>query len=586
MEGFHHILFLRTGLLRDLHTNRRSSTDRAKLLRSREPLLQVSDNSSWSMVPPRLPKSPEDRASVSTYRSTDPLLKRVSSEKGSFITSPRSITDENLDEKTALYDGAATPRRSISALPQRGQADTWHLDLAVQQGRIDIIQNVLRLWVPELDDWKHQQLPKACRDGNEPLVKCLLKNGADARARETPESYLTTGRTALHLAAIQGNLEIAKALIEYGASVNEIYTGYRTPLHEAASRGYAAMTELLLQQGAPVDACDESRYRPIHSACMAGSYDVVKSLLKYGANLNSFGNDKYRPIHHAAQDGGNPELIALLSASGADIEAETPFQYRPLQLACKAEKDLVVSALLKAGADPNGGEDLKPLQLAARSGNTTVVQVLIDAGAEIDFGAGEGSGIELNTPLGIALYSRNLPVIAKLLEAGASVDAANAVGFAPIHMVAMGHSISPTLASVQERRDEALRILLQHNPDCKAADYRGYQVFHYLADSANFVSFDALHVRKLTAQFLNSGADINAIDGNGDSPLDIAAINMKSWLIHIFVESGARALKPSTLRNLAAATHSPKREVSFDATKTLQHLRNFKITQHPRSVTV
>jgi len=575
--------------IHELTHRRQSINDRAKLLRSKKPLLQVSSNSAWSMVPPQLASPPqeaslaqrsltsceelslEDNASLMSIGSTEPLLQKMAVEKEPIV----ATISEKLDEKSLVHD-PIRPRGS-SLLSQSEQYDTWHLDLAVTQSRLDILEKILPIPTVKLDEWKKRHLANACRYGNEELVRLLLENGADARAREASGSYLMLGRTALHLAALQGNVEIARLLIQCGASVNEIYTGYRTPLHEAASRGNSAIAMLLLQKGAPVDACDESRYRPLHAACMAGSYDVARLLLQRGANIRSVGNDFFQPIHHAAQDGGLPALIALLAANGADLEVQTPFHQRPLQLACKSQGASTVKALIQAGADPNAGVGDKPLQIACKYGTPEVIPVLLEAGADVDFGEGTGTVLELNTPLGRAVYRRHVPIITMLLKRGANTNACNATGFTVLHMIAMDHGIPSTHFNVRERTEEALHILLGHGADSKATDDGGRTVFHYLAKFHISTTVDALHVRNLASQFQNAGAGIDALNYDGDSPLDVAASSLKPGLVQILVENGARAIRPRTFESLAAFERLMRDEKSYDAGRIRRFLRNSNI---------
>jgi len=515
-------------------------------------------------------RSLEDDVSLMSIGSMEPLLQKWTSEKEPIV----ATINEQLDEKPPVYDRVRRHGNAQSLPAQVGQYDTWHLDLAAQQGRLDILEMILPIPTVKLDGWKKRQLADACRDGDKRLVRLLLENGADARAREAAGSYLMLGRTALHLAALQGNVEIARLLIQCGASVNEIYTGYRTPLHEAASRGHSSITMLLLQKGATVDACDESRYRPLHAACMAGSYDVARLLLQRGANIHSVGNDFFQPIHHAAQDGGLPALISLLAANGADLEAQTPFHQRPLQLACQSQGASTVKALIQAGADPNAGVGDKPLQIACKSGAPEVVPVLLEAGADVDFGEGIGTGLDLNTPLGRAVYRRHVPIISMLLKRGANTNACNATGFTVLHMIAVDHGIPSTHFNVRERTEEALHILLEHGADSNATDDGGRTVFHYLAKFRISSTVDAMHVRNLASQFLNAGSDIDALNYDGDSPLDVAASTLEPGLVQILVENGARGIRPRTFESLAAFERLVRDEKSYDAGRILRYLRN------------
>ena len=89
------------------------------------------------------------------------------------------------------------------------------------------------------------------------------------------------GESALMIAALKGNLELATKLVEKGADINK--TGW-TPLHYAASSGHLAIIALLLDQSAYIDAESPNRTTPLMMAAMYGSPQAVKLLLHEGAD--------------------------------------------------------------------------------------------------------------------------------------------------------------------------------------------------------------------------------------------------------------------------------------------------------------
>ena len=91
------------------------------------------------------------------------------------------------------------------------------------------------------------------------------------------------GESALMIAALKGNLELATKLVEKGADINK--TGW-TPLHYAASSGYLAIIALLLDQSAYIDAESPNRTTPLMMAAMYGSAQAVRLLLRDGADPN------------------------------------------------------------------------------------------------------------------------------------------------------------------------------------------------------------------------------------------------------------------------------------------------------------
>ena len=78
------------------------------------------------------------------------------------------------------------------------------------------------------------------RDGDIESVSKYLAMGGDANARDDKQM------TLLNLAALTGQTEIAKVLIEGGADVNATNGDQTTPLHSAAFTGRVELAKLLL----------------------------------------------------------------------------------------------------------------------------------------------------------------------------------------------------------------------------------------------------------------------------------------------------------------------------------------------------
>jgi ankyrin repeat protein len=97
------------------------------------------------------------------------------------------------------------------------------------------------------------------------------------------------GETALMMAAINNQLELAKLLIEQGADVNK--PGW-TPLHYAATRGHREMMRLLLDHEAYIDSESPNGTTPLMMAAYSASPLAVKLLLEEGADptLANHGN--------------------------------------------------------------------------------------------------------------------------------------------------------------------------------------------------------------------------------------------------------------------------------------------------------
>ncbi|WP_353394658.1 ankyrin repeat domain-containing protein [Hydrogenophaga sp. 5NK40-0174] len=94
------------------------------------------------------------------------------------------------------------------------------------------------------------------------------------------------GETPLMLAAIKGELDIARQLIARGAAVNK--PGW-TPLHYATSNpdpGSAQMVSLMLEHHAYIDAASPNKTTPLMMAAFYGSEDAARLLLEEGADAS------------------------------------------------------------------------------------------------------------------------------------------------------------------------------------------------------------------------------------------------------------------------------------------------------------
>lgn len=98
-------------------------------------------------------------------------------------------------------------------------------------------------------------------EGHPDTVLALLEGGADVNAAD----YF--GMTALHGAAMIGNVEVARVLIEKGrADLNRQTLDGSTPLHIAAVSGKTAFVQFLLDQGANRDLRDSRNLTPAQAA--------------------------------------------------------------------------------------------------------------------------------------------------------------------------------------------------------------------------------------------------------------------------------------------------------------------------------
>ena len=217
------------------------------------------------------------------------------------------------------------------------------------------------------------------------------------------------GLTDLHYAAVLNRPDLARRLLDAGASID-------APFRPGGNRGQ--LMEALRAFDAPVagEAVSELGWTlvtPLALSVFVGAGDVAELLLDRGANIEAVYLG-YGPLH-AAVDSGSVAMVELLLDRGANIEAEDGISgNRPLHAAVDSGSVAMVELLLDRGANIEavpGGLGLfgnRPLHAAARSGSVAMVELLLDRGANVeatDFG---------QTPLDLA---RNDAVRSVLLAA-------------------------------------------------------------------------------------------------------------------------------------------------------------------------
>ncbi|XP_071638885.1 tonsoku-like protein [Temnothorax longispinosus] len=96
------------------------------------------------------------------------------------------------------------------------------------------------------------------------------------------------GETRLHVACINGDVDVVERLLSSGHPTNiRDHCGW-TPLHEAANHGYVDIAELLLKHGASVNDPGGTSCKgitPLHDAAYCGHFSMMQLLMQHGATV-------------------------------------------------------------------------------------------------------------------------------------------------------------------------------------------------------------------------------------------------------------------------------------------------------------
>jgi ankyrin repeat protein len=149
----------------------------------------------------------------------------------------------------------------------------------------------------------------AALEGNAEKVRSLIEGGADI------DAMAPDGHTPLLDAAREGHVEVVEVLLEAGADPRIVDQGNMkaTPAHKAGYMGHADVARLLVADPRlELDAQGPfNGYTALHDAIWHGHTDTARVYLEAGARTDLRALDGRTPLE-MARDYGYPEIAALL----------------------------------------------------------------------------------------------------------------------------------------------------------------------------------------------------------------------------------------------------------------------------------
>ncbi len=151
----------------------------------------------------------------------------------------------------------------------------------------------------------------------------------------------------------------------------------------------AAVRCMLEEHPELLETADDWGFTPLMHAvsCISRSMPVITAILEAGANVNRKTQEGYTALHCAIDVNGEAnlntaEVIGVLVAAGADLNARQHYGWTPLLRAVVEGTAAEVKALLAAGADPDETMPFDTLP-AFNAGRTTLMAAVTSPEAEV-----------------------------------------------------------------------------------------------------------------------------------------------------------------------------------------------------------
>ncbi|MDA1371738.1 MAG: ankyrin repeat domain-containing protein [Proteobacteria bacterium] len=418
-----------------------------------------------------------------------------------------AVYQEDVDMLAALIQAGA----NVNITNRLGASPLY---LAAKNGNAELIENLLRGGAdPNLAlPIGETPLMTAARSGTVEGVQQMLAAGADVNANEK-----TRGQTALMWAVAQGHVDVARALINAGANLEARSKVRPRLMYVEATNGYSFDPGIVEQLGG---------YSPLLFAAARGHVEVGQLLIRSEVDVNGVAGNGASPLVVATHS-GHPDFARLLLSAGADPDA-IGAGYNALHAAALRGDLETVEALLKYGADPDvrlkrptpvqrASEDwaLKtplvsatPYWLAASFREAKIMSALEQGGAnplltteETFYKKGTSRADRLDPP-----EPKAVDGFASAVQAAIRGDSTR-----------QRFNTIPNPDPVGEERLtlEAVIVAAEHGVNLNHFDFNESTALHYAAER---------NLPTVVRELAERGTDINALNGEGQTPLDVAII--------------------------------------------------------------
>ncbi|XP_062585229.1 uncharacterized protein LOC134246896 [Saccostrea cucullata] len=309
---------------------------------------------------------------------------------------------------------------------QKVDGDDAPLLIAARQDLNDVISILLKNGadVNFKDCEKENALHHACQTGSNDVIETLLDSGIDINdlqiegysalylalmthnrrtalillAHDPNVRIIADGKNLVSLACEAGFLDVVNKLVSKDAEVNPESDGRPLspdPLSIAAENGELEIAKTLIQHNANVNGTNSDGETPLFYATKGSHCNIMKLLIDYKTKIdiqNKYGNTC---LHLSVQNPSSDDVMLFLLKNGADVNVCNEDGVTALMVATEETqniRDKRISALIEHGADVNAQDKFgkTALHRATENFHLNVINILLSNGADVNLTDKEG----------------------------------------------------------------------------------------------------------------------------------------------------------------------------------------------------
>ena len=426
------------------------------------------------------------------------------------------------------------------------------LHLAAENGHLEICKALLQKYnfdIHATDDSSWTVLHGAAWSGDLELLQYLIENGSDGFSKTKD------GRSCLHIAAEQGDLNICRMLLKnYNFVIHETDDAGLTVLHSAALGGDLALLQYLIENGSDVFSKTKNGRSCLHLAAEKGHLDLCRALLQnYNFDIHARDDDMFTVLLHAACS-DDLKLLEYLIENGSDLFSKTKDGRSCLHLAAQNGHFEICEALLqKYNFDIHATDDFSCTALhgAAWSGDLELLEYLIENGSDIFSETKDGRSC-----LHLAAQNGHFEICKALLEKyNFDIHATDDSSWTALHGAAWSGDL------------ELFQYLIENGSDVFSKTKDGRSCFHLAAEEGH------LKICKLLLK--NYNFDIHARDDDMFTVMLRASCSDDLELLEYLIQNGSDIL--SKTKHGGSCLHLAAENGHLKICKALLEKYNFDI---------